>query len=76
VVWCPASSPVFQESIMLANVQVYWDAGELGERLHQAMRSRATIEHAVASCWPTGLPGPRFPLAVACQITYAQVGGP
>ena len=34
-------------SILLANVQAYWDARQLAERLQQAMRSRATIEHAV-----------------------------
>lgn len=42
-----AEAFALQASILLANVQVYWDARELGERLHQAMRSRATIEHAV-----------------------------
>ena len=34
-------------SILLANVQAYWDARQLAERLQQAMRTRATIEHAV-----------------------------
>jgi len=34
-------------SIVLANVQAYWDARQLAERLQRAMRSRATIEHAV-----------------------------
>ena len=34
-------------SALLANVQAYWDARELAERLQRAMRSRATIEHAV-----------------------------
>jgi GAF domain-containing protein len=34
-------------SVLLANVQAYWDARQLAERLQQAMRSRATIEHAV-----------------------------
>jgi GAF domain-containing protein len=43
-----------QASILLANVQVYWDARELGERLHQAMRSRATIEHAVGILMANG----------------------
>jgi GAF domain-containing protein len=42
-----AEAFAMQASILLANVQVYWDARELGERLQQAMRSRATIEHAV-----------------------------
>jgi GAF domain-containing protein len=44
-----AQAEVFavQASIVLANAQVYWDARQLGERLQQAMRSRATIEHAV-----------------------------
>lgn len=42
-----AEAFALQASILLANVQVYWDARELGERLHQAMRSRATVEHAV-----------------------------
>ncbi len=36
-----------QASILLANVQVYWDARQLSERMSQAMRSRATIERAV-----------------------------
>jgi GAF domain-containing protein len=43
-----------QASILLANVQVYWDARELGERLQQAMRSRATIEHAVGILLASG----------------------
>lgn len=34
-------------SIVLANVQAYWDARQLAERMQRAMRSRATIEHAV-----------------------------
>jgi GAF domain-containing protein len=34
-------------AIVLANVQVYWDARQLSENLNQAMRSRATIDHAV-----------------------------
>ena len=34
-------------SVLLANVQAYWDARQAAERLQQAMRSRATIEHAV-----------------------------
>jgi len=34
-------------SIVLANVQAYWDARQRAERLQRAMRSRATIEHAV-----------------------------
>jgi GAF domain-containing protein len=36
-----------QASILLANVSVYWDARQLGDRMQQAMQSRATIEHAV-----------------------------
>ena len=34
-------------SVLLANIQAYWDARQLAERLQRAMRSRATIEHAV-----------------------------
>jgi GAF domain-containing protein len=34
-------------SVLLANAQAYWDARRLAERLQLAMRSRATIEHAV-----------------------------
>jgi GAF domain-containing protein len=34
-------------SVLLANVQAYWDVRQLTERLQRAMRSRATIEHAV-----------------------------
>ena len=34
-------------SVLLANVQAYWDVRQLAERLQRAMRSRATIEHAV-----------------------------
>jgi GAF domain-containing protein len=34
-------------AIVLANSRIYWDARELNENLHQAMRSRATIDQAV-----------------------------
>jgi GAF domain-containing protein len=34
-------------AIVLANAQVYWDARQLGENLHQAMQTRATIDHAI-----------------------------
>lgn len=36
-----------QASIVLANVQVYWDARELNENLQQALHSRATIDQAI-----------------------------
>ncbi|HEX2063175.1 MAG TPA: GAF and ANTAR domain-containing protein [Acidimicrobiales bacterium] len=35
-----------QASIVLANVQAYWEAYQLGENLAQAMKSRAAIEQA------------------------------
>ena len=41
-------------SILLANVQAYWDARRAAERLQQAMRSRATIEHAVGILMAVG----------------------
>jgi GAF domain-containing protein len=41
-------------SILLANVQAYWDARQAAERLRQAMRSRATIEHAVGILMAVG----------------------
>lgn len=34
-------------SVVLANIQAYWDARQLAERLQRAMLSRATIEQAV-----------------------------
>ena len=43
-----------QASILLANVQVYWDARQLSERMNQAMRSRATIDHAVGIIMASG----------------------
>jgi ANTAR domain len=35
-----------QAAIVLANAQAYWDAHSLGERLGEAMKSRAVIEQA------------------------------
>jgi GAF domain-containing protein len=35
-----------QAAIVLANAHAYWDARELGERLGEAMKSRAVIEQA------------------------------
>jgi GAF domain-containing protein len=35
-----------QAAIVLANAQAYWDAHQLGARLGEAMKSRATIEQA------------------------------
>jgi GAF domain-containing protein len=42
-----ASTFAAHATIALANAQVYWDARQLNENLSQAMRSRATIDHAV-----------------------------
>lgn len=36
-----------QAAVVLANAQVYWDARQLGENREEAMRSRATIDHAI-----------------------------
>ena len=41
-------------SILLANVLAYLDARQLAERLQQAMRTRATIEHAVGILMASG----------------------
>jgi GAF domain-containing protein len=49
-----------QAAIVLANAQAYWDAHELGARLGEAMKSRATIEQAkgilmgARGCGPDG----------------------
>lgn len=50
-----------QASILLANVQVYWDARQLGERMSQALRSRATIDHAVGIIMADGAAPRRRP---------------
>lgn len=34
-------------AFVLVNAQVYWDTRQLTENLHQAMRSRATIDYAI-----------------------------
>jgi GAF domain-containing protein len=36
-----------QAAIVLANAQVYWDARQLNENMHQAMLSRSTIDQAI-----------------------------
>jgi GAF domain-containing protein len=41
-------------AFVLTNAQVYWDAHLLNENLHQAMQSRATIDHAVGIVMATG----------------------
>jgi GAF domain-containing protein len=41
-------------AFVLINAQVYWDARNLNENLNQAMRSRATIDHAVGIVMATG----------------------
>ena len=41
-------------AIVLANSRIYWDARELNENLHQAMRSRATIDQAVGVLMAAG----------------------
>jgi GAF domain-containing protein len=41
-------------AVVLTNAQVYWDARHLNENLNQAMRSRATIDHAVGIVMATG----------------------
>jgi len=43
-----------QAAIVLANAQVYWDSRQLSENLNEAMRSRATIDHAVGIILATG----------------------
>lgn len=41
-------------AFVLANVQLYWDSRQLSENLNEAMRSRATIEHAIGVILASG----------------------
>jgi GAF domain-containing protein len=43
-----------QAAIVLANAQVYWDSRQFSENLTEAMRSRATIDHAIGLLMATG----------------------
>lgn len=43
-----------QAAVVLANVQVYWDARQLSENLRQAMESRTTIDQAIGILMANG----------------------
>jgi AmiR/NasT family two-component response regulator len=59
-------------SILLANVQAYWDARQLGERLQRAMRSRATIEHAVSILMASGSGTPEEAFQLLVRVSQRE----
>lgn len=44
--------------VVLANLQVYWEARHLADNLQQALDSRATIDHAIGILMAGGSPSP------------------
>ena len=59
-------------AFVLTNAQVYWDARHLNENLNQAMRSRATIDHAVGIVMATGGKSPQDAFQVLVKASQRQ----
>ena len=59
-------------AVVLTNAQVYWDARHLNENLNQAMRSRATIDHAVGIVMATGGKNPQDAFQVLVKASQRE----
>jgi anti-anti-sigma factor len=61
-----------QAAIVIANSQVYWEARQLSENLNQALRSRATIDHAIGILMARGARTPEDAFALLVRTSQRQ----
>lgn len=67
-----ASDLADRAAIALANSQVYWDARQLSDNLNQALRSRATIDHAIGILMARGAKTPEDAFQLLVRISQRQ----
>jgi anti-anti-sigma factor len=61
-----------QAAVVLANSKVYWEARRLTDNLSQAMRSRATIDHAIGVLMARGADSPDDAFQLLVRISQRQ----